>query len=228
MQLTDFGDTMTGTPRWSPDSRQIAFDSRPDGNSDIFVIAAAGGEPQRLTFHQADDVTPSWSADGRWVYFGSDRGGSYQIWRIPIAGGPPEQRTANGGFTAIESLDGESLYVAKRIRARPGDGRGTIGPKGTSLWRMPVEGGDEETLIAENIWDWSKFVPSDEGVYFVTCEREKPCSVFLHRRADGQTTRVAKTPPQLETGFDVLADGSLIYSMAQTTEIDLLVVEGFR
>ena len=43
--LTSFNGPIAGTPRWSPDSRQIAFDGRPDGNSDIFVVPAAGGPP---------------------------------------------------------------------------------------------------------------------------------------------------------------------------------------
>ena len=48
-QLTNFGGPLTGTPRWSPDGLWVAFDSRPEGQPDIFVIASEGDE-RRLTY----------------------------------------------------------------------------------------------------------------------------------------------------------------------------------
>ncbi len=41
-QLTNFNFGLTGTPRWSPDSREIAFDSRPEGQPDILRSAWKG------------------------------------------------------------------------------------------------------------------------------------------------------------------------------------------
>ena len=35
VQLTHFGRGVTGTPRWSPDGREVAFDARAEGKSDI-------------------------------------------------------------------------------------------------------------------------------------------------------------------------------------------------
>src|SRR3989442_2034566 len=37
-------------PRYSPDGRWIAFTGQYDGNQDVYVIPAEGGEPRRLTF----------------------------------------------------------------------------------------------------------------------------------------------------------------------------------
>lgn len=226
-RTTDFGETMTGTPRWSPDSRLLAFDSRPDGHSDIFVVPAEGGEPRRLTDDPADDVTPSWSASGERVYFGSDRSGDYQIWFVPAAGGEARQVTTEGGFTAVESPDGRTLYVARRNGIKSSKGADD-GHPGTSLWRQSPDGG-KQTLVAERIWDWSKFVPVDDGVYYVVCEDLEPCSVWFYRASDGTTTRTARTAPHLEVGFDVAADRSrILYSTLHSGESDLVLVEGFR
>src|SRR5207247_5826520 len=38
-------------PRFSPDGKWIAFSSNRFGNNDVFVVAANGGTPRRLTFH---------------------------------------------------------------------------------------------------------------------------------------------------------------------------------
>jgi Tol biopolymer transport system component len=48
-QLTAFRGPVTGTPRWSPDGRWIAFDLVAAGNPNIYVISSQGGTPRRLT-----------------------------------------------------------------------------------------------------------------------------------------------------------------------------------
>ncbi len=122
--LHSCGPYVTGTPRWSPDGRRIAFDSRScaagaNGNPDIYLISADGGQPTRLTTDPTEDVAPSWSRDSRWIYFSSNRGGSMQIWKMPVAGGQPTQITEQGGFEGFESFDGKYLYYTKG-RAIPG------------------------------------------------------------------------------------------------------------
>src|SRR5581483_11359028 len=114
-QLTSFGGPQTGTPRWSPDGKQIAFDSRPGGHSEIYLINADGGPVRRLTQTKFDSVIPSFSRDGRYVYFSSNRGGTWEIWRQPLDGNDldAQQITHHGGFGAFESPDGNTLYYSK-------------------------------------------------------------------------------------------------------------------
>jgi Tol biopolymer transport system component len=57
IQLTHFN-TVTGTPRWSPDGEQIAFDCRAPGNADIFVMDSPGGSIRQLTHESSTDVVP--------------------------------------------------------------------------------------------------------------------------------------------------------------------------
>src|SRR6478672_9101373 len=42
-------------PYFSPDGSQIAFSSTVAGNTDVYVVPAAGGDPKRLTFHPGVD-----------------------------------------------------------------------------------------------------------------------------------------------------------------------------
>ena len=44
-----------------------------DGNVDVFVVAAAGGEPVRLTHHPMADRVIGWTPDGKRVLFASSR-----------------------------------------------------------------------------------------------------------------------------------------------------------
>jgi Tol biopolymer transport system component len=111
--VTSFNGPIVGTPRWSPDGRQLVFDARPDGNSDIFIVAAGGGQMRRLTERPGDDARPAWSADGRSIYFSSDRGGGNEIWRMPADGGDAVQITRHGGSAALVSADGQHLYYRR-------------------------------------------------------------------------------------------------------------------
>jgi Tol biopolymer transport system component len=101
-----------GTPRWSPDGRSLALDSRKEGQSEIYVIAADGGKLRRVTNSPSfSNTRPSWSHDGRWIYFSSDRTGRNEIWNTPPAGeGQAVQVTRSGGATALESPDGRFIY----------------------------------------------------------------------------------------------------------------------
>lgn len=56
-------------PRWSPDSNRLAFISDRDGEPQIYIINANGGEPTRLTSHKSPVIDFEWSPDGRRIAF---------------------------------------------------------------------------------------------------------------------------------------------------------------
>src|SRR5947207_296945 len=56
-------------PVWSPDGSRIAFASDRNGNFDVFVMPAEGGEAKRLTTHSADEFPTSFTPDGKAVLF---------------------------------------------------------------------------------------------------------------------------------------------------------------
>src|SRR4051812_794206 len=58
-------------PRFSPDGTQLAFSANYDGNVDLYVMPATGGEPRRITHHGAKDRLLSWTPDGKSLLFAS-------------------------------------------------------------------------------------------------------------------------------------------------------------
>lgn len=65
-------------PIFSPDGSQIAFTGNYDGNTDIYVVPIAGGEPKRVTYHPAADVLRGW-LDNKNVYFTTNREYTYSL-----------------------------------------------------------------------------------------------------------------------------------------------------
>ena len=107
-QLSDLDADVTGFPRWSPDSRWIAFHaSAPNQERQIYLVDVAEGSPVLL----AGGCCPAgWSHDGRYLYSTAVGNISY-VQRMRVADGAKE-RLFEGEF-AIESADGERLLYAK-------------------------------------------------------------------------------------------------------------------
>ena len=82
-------------PARSPDGTRVAFVSLRDGNREIYVMDADGGDPVNLTRHDAYDSSPAWSPDGRRIVFESDRDGEVpQIFAMNPDGSGLEQLTS--------------------------------------------------------------------------------------------------------------------------------------
>jgi dipeptidyl aminopeptidase/acylaminoacyl peptidase len=212
-----FSHTNTGSPSWSPDGQRLAFDSDLGGKRDIYVIRASGGKPVLLTPDPADHFVPSWSRDGNWIYFASTRSGRYEIWKAPAGAGEAIQVTRNGGFAALESLDGKTVYYTK---ARLGDS--------TPLWKTPVSGGEESQVLPSVAW--RAFTLINDGIYFIPQpSADGKYSIHFLSFATGRVKTVApiSAPPRL--GLTVSRDGRyLLYTQIDEQSSDLMLVENFR
>ena len=73
-------------PAWSPHGYRIAYTKRLGDpmQTDIWTIAAGGGDTVAVTRDKFIDWNAAWSPDGHYLYFVSDRGGSMNLWRVPI------------------------------------------------------------------------------------------------------------------------------------------------
>jgi Tol biopolymer transport system component len=58
-------------PAWSPDGRQIAFESDQDGDTEVYVMDADGTNVRQLTDNTIHDEGPAWSPDGKRMAFTS-------------------------------------------------------------------------------------------------------------------------------------------------------------
>jgi len=71
VQLTRQG-TINERPRWSPDSKQIAFVSNRSGGSQVWVMDADGANPRQVTSLSTEASGVLWSPDGKRLVFVSE------------------------------------------------------------------------------------------------------------------------------------------------------------
>ena len=97
----------------SPDGTRLAYSMQLEGVAAIFVSAANGSNPVRLT-HGIWDLQPWWSPDGRSIAYYSDH--NADVWVVPSDGG--ESRQITSGPAADNPLgwlrDGNGVIVIRR------------------------------------------------------------------------------------------------------------------
>jgi len=146
-------------PQISPDGRWVVYvvtewDIENDAaDSDIWLVAADGGTPVRLTRGPKRDNTPRWAPDGSWIAFLSDRDGEPQVHGIAAGGGEAWSVTdwktgvaafaiaPDGGwlaFTASAEKSDEDEELEK-LRGRPVVWDSAYATSWSHLWVAPLQ-----------------------------------------------------------------------------------------
>lgn len=115
---------------YSPDGKTIAFTGEYDGNREVYIIPAKGGEPVRLTYtatNGRDDlgdrmgpnnIVMGWTPDGKNIIFRNRTGDGFtgRLWTVSVNGGMPQEiPLPEGGFCSY-SPDGKKLAYNRVMR----------------------------------------------------------------------------------------------------------------
>ena len=107
---------------FSPDGKWIAFTGQYDGDEQVYVMPATGGEPKQLTFYPArgpltprwgyDNQVYGWTTDGKRVLFRSHR----DSWTLPITRLYTVADDGRAGRAAADAGVGRRRLLAGRRR----------------------------------------------------------------------------------------------------------------
>jgi Tol biopolymer transport system component len=202
LQLTSFG-RLSGSPHWSPDSRWIAFDTRPHEYGQIFVIDVEGRNLHAVTSGEYENIVPSWSGDGKAIYFVSKRTGSYQIWKHVLANGAEMQLTRGGGFSPLEFYDGAKIYYTKFQQG--------------GIWSIPANGGEESLVVPDmpQLGYWGYWTVTHGGLYLLDADAEPRPTIKFYSFATHRLSPVLsleQSPRPWQPNLSASRDGrSLFY-----------------
>ena len=200
-QLTHLN-TYSGTPRWSPDGKWIAFDSVTPSGSQIFLIDAEGRNLRAITQGRYLNVVPSWSRDGKAIYFSSIRSGTKEVWKHSLETGKEIQLTTHGGFNPFESFDGKTVYFSKFDEA--------------GIWNIPINGGAENLVLQgrPQVLYWGHWALTRPGIYFLNADADPRARIEFYDFATRRITPVLfieKDVPWGQPSLSATADGKTIF-----------------
>lgn len=159
---------------WSPDQAQLAYCAERNGNFDVYVIPAQGGEEIRLTTTDGLDDGPEYSPCGEYIWFNSVRTGLMQIWRMKTDGSEQTQmtfdKTRNAWFPHISPDGKQVLFITyNRGDVEPGE---HLPNKHVELRLMPASGGKPRTVAklfgGQGTINVNSWAPDSKRIAFVS------------------------------------------------------------
>ena len=195
--------------RYSPDGNSIAFTGEYDGNREVYVIPAKGGEPRRLTYtstNSRDDLgdrmgpnnmVMTWTNDGKQILYRNriSDGFAGQLWTIPVEGGMPNKLPLPEGGWASYSPDGSKMAY-NRVMREFRTWKYYRGGMADDIWIY-----DQKQKTIKNITDnvAQDIMPMWIGdeIFFIS-DRDMTMNIFAYNVKTGQTQKVTDY-----TEFDV-------------------------
>lgn len=167
-------------PKFSPDGKWIAFTGQYDGDEQVYVIPAIGGEPIRLTSYPARGPLPArwgydnqvygWTPDGNAVLFRSHRDHfnvtDSRLYAAPLNGGLPSPLPMVLAGAGDYSPDGKSMIFSPIFR----DFRTWKRYEGgwaQDLWAINLETHETTNVTNDPRTDRDPMW-TDNGIYFVS------------------------------------------------------------
>lgn len=188
-------------PRFSPDGKSIAFTGQYDGNTEVYLIPAEGGEPKRLTYtstNSRDDlgdrmgpnnVTMAWTRDGKQIVYRNRIGDGFEgkLWSISKDGGMSEALPLPEGGFCCYSPDGKKLAY-NRVFREFRSWKYYRGGMADDIWIYDPQA-KKVTNITNNVaQDIFPMWIGDE--IFFASDREMTMNLFVYNTKTGTTEKV--------------------------------------
>lgn len=199
-------------PRFSPDGKQILFESNRDGEMQLYVMPVSGGEAKQLTNISTGASTGTWSADGKLIAFVS---GVYpEFSDLPFA----ESNARNKAKAEAEEKNPVKAHVFDDLLFRHWDS--WVGGKRQHLFVISADGGEPKdvtpgdwdaypTSMTFSVGDDFTFSPDGKFVVFTAPPRENAAFTTNH---DIWRVPVGGGEPENLTESNPAADGFPRYS----------------
>lgn len=210
-----------GQPKWSPDSKTIAFASDREGGMDVYTVAATGGTPTRLTLNSGSEIPLCFTPDGEKVLYKASilpeagytqfpSGG--QIYTVSVNGGRPEQ------FMSFDANDIQFNKAGDKIIYHDYKGyednwrKHHTSSVTRDIWMHDLKTGKYTNITNKQVEDRNPvFTDNEQGILFLS-ERFgnfNICQLSLDNPAEvKQITKHAKHPVRFLSKAN---DGTLCY-----------------
>lgn len=149
-------DSMSTSPRFSPDGRRIVMSVQQGGNADIVSMDLGSKTQTPITNGNAIDTSPTYSPDGGQIVFESDRGGSQQVYVMGADGSNPRRISFGDGSASQPAWSPKGDLIAF-TRQRKGS---------FAICVMKPDGSGERVLTEGFHNEGPTFAPNGQYVVF--------------------------------------------------------------
>ena len=210
--------------RYSPDGQTIAFTGQYDGNTEVYVMPAQGGEPKRITFtasNPRDDwgdrmgpnnITMNWTPDGKGVIYRNRISDSFdgKLWCAPIDGGMPSQLPLpEGGFCCYNG-DGTKLAY-NRVFREFRTWKYYKGGMADYIWIYDTQAKTVTNITNNVAQDIDPMWIGDE-IYFMS-DRDNRMNIFVYNTLTGVTQKVTDFT-EYDVKFANCGGGKIVFENA--------------
>lgn len=187
--------------RYSPDGKNIAFTGEYDGNREVYLIPAKGGEPQRLTYTSTNardelgdrmgpnNMVLTWTPDGKSVVFRNRIGEGFYgfLWTVSTDGAMPVKiPLPEGGFCSY-SPDGQKLAY-NRVMREFRTWKYYRGGMADDIWVYDPKAGKVDNITSNDAQDIFPMWIGNE--IFFASDRDMVMNLFCYDVNTRQTTKV--------------------------------------
>lgn len=186
--------------KFSPDGRLIAFTGQYDGDEQVYVVPATGGEPKQLTFYPAkgpfaprwgwDNQVLGWSNDGQSVIFRSQRDSwslpISRLYRVSVNGGAAEALPMPEAGSGDFSPDGTKMVYSPRTRDFRSEKR-YGGGQANTLYIYDLQTNDARR-ISEGARPWRDAMWIGDRIYF-NSDMDGKFNLYAFDPASGKRTQ---------------------------------------
>jgi len=183
--------------RWSPDGSQVVFNSRRDGNTDVWLVNMNTKETRQLTHDPTDENHFGFSYDGKLIGYNTRGGNERHLFALSITGGEPIQLTVNPDSEWMPSWSPTENKVAYYS---------TYDGRMTDIWTVDVGA----SPIQRTFSDGEEFGPvfSPDGKFIVY--RSSEVGYTVQSLSDNATKNIAPLWAQIGWPTVWLKDGNSI------------------
>ena len=220
--------------RFSPDGKQIAFTGQYDGSTEVYVMPAEGGKPERLTFtatnerdNLADRMGPNnvvmcWSRDGKSIVYRNRISSGFEgkLFTVSPQGGMSTPiPLPEGGFCSY-SPDGKKLAY-NRVFREFRTWKYYKGGMADDIWIYDAEAASVVNVTNNVAQDVFPMWIGDE--IFFASDRDNRMNLFCYNTKTGSTEKVTDFAdydvkfPSTDGKIIVFENGGYIYKFNPAT-----------
>ena len=178
-------------PHFSKDGKWIAFTAQYDGNSDVYLVSAKGGEPKRLTYHPTGDFVQGWTPNGK-IIFRSGREGrptqTSKFYTVSTNGGMPNAFEVPRG--AYGKISEDNKYIAYTpITSWDAEWRNYRGGQAMPIWILNLK---TKSLVKTPQKDGERHVNPvwyNNNVYYIS-ERDYTANIWTYNIKTKQESQI--------------------------------------